>query len=60
LIFEKSSCKNQVRQTGFLACRNQFRNRFLQAAQAVKIQQFDQTGFFQIDFSEIKYRSTGG
>jgi hypothetical protein len=26
LIFEKSSCKNQVRQTGFLACKNQFPN----------------------------------
>ena len=26
LIFEKSSSKNQVRQTGFLACKNQFRN----------------------------------
>ena len=26
LNFEKSSWKNQVRQTGFLACKNQFRN----------------------------------
>jgi len=26
LIFEKSSCNNQVRQTGFLASKNQFRN----------------------------------
>ena len=38
LIFEKSSCKNQVRQTGFLATKNQYRNWFLQATQAVKIQ----------------------
>ena len=30
--------KNQVRKTGFLACKNQFRNWFLQATQAVKIQ----------------------
>ena len=30
--------KNQVRQTGFLACKNQFRNWLLQATQAVKIQ----------------------
>ena len=26
LIFENSSCKKQVQQTGFLACKNQFRN----------------------------------
>ena len=31
LFFEKSSLKNQVRRTGFFTCRNQFRNRFLQA-----------------------------
>ena len=37
LIFEKSSCKNQVQQTGFLVCKNQFQNWFLQAIQAVKI-----------------------
>ena len=37
LIFEKSSCKNPVRQTGFLACINKFWNWFLQATQAVKI-----------------------
>jgi hypothetical protein len=24
LIFEKSSCKNQVQQTGFSACKNNF------------------------------------
>ena len=24
LIFKKSSCKNQVQQTGFLACKKQF------------------------------------
>ena len=29
--------KNHVRQTGFLACKNQFRNWFLHASQAVKI-----------------------
>ena len=38
LIFEKSSLKNQVRRTGFLICKNQFRNWFLKATQAVKIQ----------------------
>jgi hypothetical protein len=38
LIFEKSSWKNQVQRIGFLACKNQFRNWFLQATQAVKIQ----------------------
>ena len=38
LIFEKSSLKNQVRQTGFLTCKIQFQNYFLQATQAVKIQ----------------------
>ena len=37
LNFEKSSWKNQVRLTGFLACKNQFWNWFLQATQAVKI-----------------------
>jgi len=26
LIFEKSSLKNQVQQTGFLTCKNQFQN----------------------------------
>ena len=29
LIFEQSSLKNQVRQTGFLTYKNQFRNQFL-------------------------------
>ena len=38
LIFEKSSLKIQVRRTGFLTCKNQFQNWFLQATQAVKIQ----------------------
>ena len=37
LNFEKSSWKNQVRRTGFLACKNQFWNWFLQTTQAVKI-----------------------
>ena len=58
--------KNQVRWTGFLTCKNQFQNWFLQATQAVwnpvwnrlKIQ-FDWTGFFQLDFSKIKYRWIG-
>ena len=36
--FEKSRLKNHVPQTGFLACKNQFRNWFLLATQAVKIQ----------------------
>ena len=38
LNFEKSSLKNQVYQTGFLAHINQFRNGFLQATQTVQIQ----------------------
>ena len=38
LNFEKSKWKTQVQQTGFLACKNQFWNRFLQPTQAVKIQ----------------------
>ena len=37
LNLEKSSWKNQVQRTGFLVCKYQFRNRFLQATQAVKI-----------------------
>ena len=37
LSFEKSSWKNQVRWTGFLAFKNQFRNWFFQTTQAVKI-----------------------
>ena len=37
LICEKSSSKNQVRQTEFLACKNQFQDWFLQATQAVKV-----------------------
>ena len=38
LNIEKSILKNQVWWTGFSACKNQFRNWFLQATQAVKIQ----------------------
>ena len=38
LVFEKSSLKKQIRQNGFLACKNLFRNWFLKATQAVKIQ----------------------
>ena len=47
--------KNQVRQTGFLACKNQCRNWFLQAT----------LKFIELDFSRLifqkssKYRSTG-
>jgi hypothetical protein len=33
----ESSCKDQVRRTGFLASKNSFRNWLLQATQAVKI-----------------------
>ena len=36
-IFENSSWKNQVGRTGFLACKNPFRNWFLYTTQAVKI-----------------------
>ena len=53
LIFEKSSLKNSVRGTGFLACKNQFRNWFFQATHAVKIQ------FVELDLSKIKYRWIG-
>ena len=58
LNFEKSSWKTQVRWTGFLTCKNQFRNWFLQATQAVKIKfEIDyRTWFLQLDFSKIKYR----
>ena len=38
LNFEKSSWKTTVQQTGFLAGKNQYRNWFYQATQAVKIQ----------------------
>ena len=44
--------KNQVRQTGFLACKNRFRNWFLQATQAVKTK-FElkkNQVWFEIDF----------
>ena len=40
-VLVQSSLKNQVRRTGFLTCKNQFQNLFLQATQstqAVKIQ----------------------
>ena len=47
-IFEKSSFKKQFRRTGFLACKNPFQNF-----------KFRRTWFFQIEFSEIKYRATG-
>ena len=38
LNFENSNRKTQVCQIGILACKNQFRNEFLQDTQAVKIQ----------------------
>ena len=47
LNFEKSSWKNQIRRTGFLAYKNQFWNWFLQAKQALKIQ------FVKLDFSKL-------
>ena len=34
--FEKSSWQNRFRQTGFLACKNQFRNGFLLAKNPVR------------------------
>ena len=37
LNFDKSSWKNQFQKTGFLACKNQFRNWFVQATQTIKI-----------------------
>ena len=49
--FEKSSWKIQVQWTGFLACKNQFRNWFLQATQAVKIQ-FVELDFFKLIFQK--------
>ena len=51
-IFEKSSLKNQVRRTVFLTCKNQFRNWFLQATQAVKIQ------FVELDFSNLIFQKS--
>ena len=61
LNFEKSSWKNQVRRTGFLACKNQFRNLFLQATQAVKIQ-FEiprlKIQFVKLDFSELNFQKS--
>ena len=59
LNFEKSSWKNQIRRTGFLAYKNQFWNWFLQAKQALKIQ-FVKLDFSKLIFLEILYRSTGG
>ena len=47
LIFEKSSCKNQIRQTGFLAWKNRFQNWFLQAKSPVC-----RTWFLQLDFQK--------
>ena len=37
LIYENSSCKNQVQQTGLLGSKTEFQNLFLQATQAVKL-----------------------
>ena len=45
MIFEKSSCKIQFQQTGFLACKNQFRNR-------LKIQ------FVEFDFSKLIFQKS--
>ena len=55
LNFEKSIWTTQVWRTGFLACKNQFQNWFLQTKNPVC-----QIGVFQLDFSKFKYRSTGG
>jgi hypothetical protein len=41
--------------TACVACKNQFQNLFMQAKNPVC-----RTGFLQLDFSKIKYRSTGG
>ena len=46
--FLKNKLKNQFQWTGFLACKNQFRNWFLQATYAVKIK-------FEIDFVELDF-----
>ena len=57
LNFEISSWKTQVPRTGFLACKNQFEIDFCSknpVRNRLKIQ------FVELDFSEIKYRLTGG
>ena len=54
LIFEKSNCKSQFVQTGFLTCKNQFQNWFLHVRNTVRW-----TWFLKFDFSKIKYRSLG-
>ena len=41
--------------TACVACKNQFQNWFLQVKNPV-----GRTWFFKLDFSDIKYRSTGG
>ena len=56
-ISDKSSWKNQVQRTGFLACKNQFRNWFLQATQAVKIQ-FEIDQFDELDFSKLIFQKS--
>ena len=60
LIFEKSSCKNQVRVAGFLACKNQFWNWFLQATQAVKNQVWNRQKikFVQFDVSNLIFQKS--
>jgi len=55
LIFEKSSCKNQVRQTVFLASKNQFRNWFLAGYTGSKnsFQNRLKIQFAELDFSKL-------
>ena len=58
LIFEKSSCKNQVRQTWFLAYKNQFRNWFLHAGSKNPVQNRLKIQFFKLNFSKLIFQKS--
>jgi hypothetical protein len=50
IFFEKSSLKNQVRRSGFLTCKINFKIDFCWATQTVKIQ------FVELDFSNMIFQ----
>ena len=57
LNFEKLSWETQVWKTGFLVCKNQFQNWFLQGTQAVKIHfEIDEHDFSKLKSSTVQQR----
>ena len=62
LIFEKTSFKNQVLQTGLLACKKSISKLIFAGYTGSKnqVQNRLKIKFVELDFSKSMYRSTGG